>query len=262
MRKNLAKTRLLAKQPVVNGWLTIPSSFSAEVMAHAGFDSLTIDMQHGMMDYQVALTMLQALSTTAVTPLVRVPWNEPGIIMKLLDAGSYGIICPMVSSREECERFVGACRYPPAGYRSYGPTRANLYAGADYAQHANEAVLTLAMIETRGALDNLEAIVSVPGLDGIYIGPADLSQALGGPPGADWREGPVPETIARILAVAKRHGRIAGIHNASPEYAKAMLARGFDFVTIASDTQYLSTYAKQVVQAVKGGAEAHTGGPY
>jgi 4-hydroxy-2-oxoheptanedioate aldolase len=263
MRSNLIKDKMLAGQPVVNGWLTIPSSVSAEVMAHAGFDSLTVDMQHGLMNYDVALTMLQAVSTTTVTPLTRVPWNEPGIIMKMLDAGSYGIICPMVSSREECERFVGACRYPPAGYRSYGPTRAAIYAGSDYAASANDTVLTFAMIETKGAMDNLDAIMSVPGLDGIYVGPADLSQALGGPPGADWQDGPVPEALERILAAANRHGLFAGIHNGSPSYAKTMTQKGFDFVTIASDLQYLNVYARQVVQAVKGDrSETQASGPY
>jgi 4-hydroxy-2-oxoheptanedioate aldolase len=263
MRANLIKDKMTQGQAVVNGWLTIPSSISAEVMAHAGFDSLTVDMQHGLMHYDVALTMLQAVSTTRVTPLARVPWNEPGIIMKMLDAGCYGIICPMISSREECERFVGACRYPPAGYRSYGPTRASIYGGSDYAANANDTVLTLAMIETKGAMDNLDAIMSVPGLDGIYVGPADLSQALGGPPGADWQDGPVPAALEEILATAKRHGLFAGIHNGSSSYSKAMIEKGFDFVTIASDLQYLNTFARQAVQAVKGDeGETQSSGPY
>ena len=148
-------------------------------MAHAGFDSLTVDMQHGLSHFESAVPMFQAISTTDTVPLARVPWNEPGIIMKLLDAGCYGIICPMINSADEAAAFVGACRYPPHGYRSYGPTRAALYAGADYAAHANEEVLTLAMIETKAGLENLEAIVQTPGLDAVYVGPADLSQSLG-----------------------------------------------------------------------------------
>lgn len=263
MRTNAIKTKMMQGQAVVNGWLTIPSGVSAEVMAHAGFDSLTVDMQHGLMHYDTALTMLQAVSTTSVTPLARVPWNEPGIIMKMLDAGCYGIICPMISSREECEQFVGACRYPPAGYRSYGPTRANIYAGSDYAANANDTVLTFAMIETAGAMANLDAIMSVPGLDGIYVGPADLSQALGGPPGADWQDGPVPAALDEILSTAKRYSLFAGIHCGSAAYSTLMIKKGFDFVTIASDLQYLNTYARQVVEEIKGeSSEAQTKGPY
>ncbi|MCH7735699.1 MAG: hypothetical protein IH961_10865 [Chloroflexi bacterium] len=153
----------------INGWLGIPSSYSAEVMAHQGWDSLVVDLQHGVVDYQTAVTMLQAVSTTDVVPMARVPWLEPGIIMKMLDAGCYGIICPMVNTRAEAEAFVGACRYAPDGYRSYGPVRATLYAGADYQANANATVLALAMIETAKALENLDEIVSVPGLDGVYI---------------------------------------------------------------------------------------------
>ena len=132
MRTNKLKTLWQEGKTVVNAWVTIPSAWSAEVMAHAGFDSLTIDMQHGLADYATALAMLQAVSTTDVVPLARVPWNDPAIIMRLLDAGAYGIICPMVNTRAEAEAFVGACRYAPRGYRSYGPTRAVVYAGADY----------------------------------------------------------------------------------------------------------------------------------
>ncbi len=110
MRANRLKEIWAKGDAVVNGWLSIPSAFSAEVMSHQGFDSLTIDMQHGVVDYQAALSMLAAISTTDTVPLVRVPCLEPGIIMKMLDAGCYGIICPMVNSAEEAQRFVGACR--------------------------------------------------------------------------------------------------------------------------------------------------------
>ena len=154
-------------------------------MAHAGFDWLCIDMQHGSIDYQVALSMLQAISTTDTVPIVRVPWNEPGIIMKTLDAGAYGVIVPMVNSRAEAEAAVAACRYAPQGNRSYGPGRAVLYAGPDYFANANETVLCICMIETREAIERAEEIISTPGLDAIYIGPSDLSVSLGLPPASD-----------------------------------------------------------------------------
>jgi 4-hydroxy-2-oxoheptanedioate aldolase len=153
MRPNNIRTVWNAGQCVVNGWLAIPSAFSAEVMAHCGWDSLCIDIQHGMVDYQTATTMMQAISTTAVTPIVRVPWNDPAIIMKCLDAGAYGIVCPMINSGEDALRFAGACRYPPMGYRSLGPIRAQLYGGSDYAAKANEEIVALAMIETMPGLE-------------------------------------------------------------------------------------------------------------
>lgn len=246
---NSAKERLKDGKPVLNGWLHIPSSLTAEAMAHAGFDTLTLDLQHGPFGFEAVLPMLQAISSTATAPLARVPWNEPGIIMKLLDAGCYGLICPMVSTRAECEAFVGACRYPPLGYRSFGPTRVRLQAGDGYAGRANDEILTFAMIETAEALANLDDIMSVPGLDAVYVGPADLSQALGGPPGADWDEGPVVEALGRILEAAERHGLVAGVHTMSAAYAKRMLSLGYRFVTVQSDLTFLLAGAKATVAA-------------
>ena len=143
MRENRIRSLWARDEAVVNGWLAIPNSFSAETMAHAGWDLLTLDMQHGVVDYQSAVAMLTAISTTQTMPVVRVPWLDPGIIMKMLDAGAYAIICPMVSTRADAEKLVTAMRYPPQGSRSFGPIRASLYAGADYAKHANDLVVAL-----------------------------------------------------------------------------------------------------------------------
>jgi 4-hydroxy-2-oxoheptanedioate aldolase len=181
MRRNRLRQIWSEGKPVLNGWCSIGSAFSAEAMAHQGWDALTLDGQHGLIGYSEMVAMLQAISTTDVVPIVRVSWNAPGEIMKALDAGAYGIICPMISTRAECEAFVGACRYPPAGYRSFGPLRASIYGGADYASESNGEILTLAMIETAEGLENVEEIAATPGLDGIYIGPSDLSLATGGP---------------------------------------------------------------------------------
>ena len=166
-------------------------------------------MQHGVIDYQVAVTMLLALSTGDCTPIVRVPWNEPGIIGKMLDAGAMGIIIPMVNSVDEARAAVAACRYAPVGARSYGPTRAAIYAGADYFAHANEQVACIPMIETKRALDDLDAILAVPGIDAVYVGPADLSITLGLPPRMD-NGGAFEEarlTIAEACAAARHHPR-------------------------------------------------------
>src|SRR5439155_4758953 len=170
-RENRIRQIWAEGEAVVNSWLGIPAGFSAEVMAHAGWDSLVVDMQHGMIDYSMMVPMLQGISTTGTVPLVRVPWNDPAHIQKALDAGAYGIICPMINNRAEAEKFVGSMRYAPLGYRSSGPIRAALYGGADYHMKANDIVVALGMIETREAMENLDEILSVKGLDAIYIGP-------------------------------------------------------------------------------------------
>ena len=253
MRKNKAKELMKAGKPVVNGWLSAPSSVTAEVMAHQGFDSLTIDLQHGLTDYSSALPMLQAISSTDVTPLARVNWNEPGQIMKILDAGSYGVICPMVSNKQDAERFVQACMYPPNGYRSFGPVRGLIYGGSDYAKHADQEMLKFAMIETKESLDKLDEIMSVKGIDGIYIGPADLSLAIGEEPGFDKQENTKAYSqILRILEHAKKNKIFAGIHNGTPEYALKMIDKGFNFVTIGADQRAMSAGAKAIVEKMKG----------
>lgn len=260
MREN--RLRQVWKQggAIVNGWLAIPTGFSAETMAHQGWDSLTIDMQHGVIDYQAAVNMLTAISTTQTVPVVRVPWLEPGILMKMLDAGAYALICPMVNTREDAERLVAATHYPPMGNRSMGPIRATLYGGADYQPRANETVVVFAMIETRQALDNLDAILSVPGLDAVYIGPADLSLALGCTPQFDDVEPPVAQAIDHILARAKAHGVVAGIHNGSPEAALKRIAKGFQFVTIASDARLMAAGSQQVLAKMRQAKPAASGG--
>ena len=243
-------------EQIINGWLQIPSSFSAEVMSHQGWDSLTIDMQHGVIDYPSALQMLQAISTTDVTPLARVNWNEPGQIMKILDAGCYGIICPMVSNKSEAERFVQACLYPPKGYRSYGPIRGLIYGGSDYGDHANNEILKLAMIETKEAIDKLDEIMITPGLDGIYIGPADLSLALGEKPSFDKPENSgTYKEILNILEHAKKNNIFAGIHNMTPEYAQKMIEKGFQLVTVGSEQRFMTAGAKDAVEKLKGKAK-------
>ena len=253
MRKNKVKQMMKDGKPVINGWCAIPSTASAEAMAHQGWDSLTVDMQHGLVDYSNALPMMQTISTTDVTPLARVNWNEPGQIMKILDAGCYGIICPMVSNRKEAENFIQACQYPPKGYRSYGPIRANIYSGSDYAKFADVEILKLAMIETKEALEKLNEILDTPNLDGIYIGPADLSLALGEEPGFDKAENTKAyKTIMKILDEAKKRNLLAGLHNGSADYALKMIDKGFNLVTVGSDSRYIGSGAKSDLEKLKG----------
>ena len=254
MRSNPLRQAWAEDRRTANGWLSIPSSFAAEVMAHQGWDSLTIDLQHGVVDYQTAVGMLQAVSTTAVVPMVRVPWLDPGIVMKMLDAGSYGVICPMINNRDEAETFVRACRYPPRGNRSMGPIRATLYAGDDYARHANATVLAIAMIETASALDDLDAILATPGLDGVYVGPSDLAAALGCQPVLDPVEPKVVAAVEHVLTTAKKAGLCAGIHTGAPAYARRMHELGFDFISLASDSRLLALKCQESLAEIRGTA--------
>ena len=251
MRENTLKKIWAQGRAAVSGWLSIPSAFSAEVMAHQGFDALVIDMQHGVVDYQAAAGMLAAISTTPAVPLARVPWNDPAPVMKILDAGAYGIICPMINSRAEAEALVRTCKYPPRGHRSFGPVRASIYAGADYVDHANDQLLVLPMIETAEALKNLDEILSTPGVDGAYVGPSDLSMSLGCKPRLDQTDPPVVEAQQKIVAACKRHGVVAGIHNATSGYALKMIEAGYQFVVLASDSRFIAARAAEEVSAVR-----------
>lgn len=259
MRKNTIKEIWARGGAVLNGWCSIPSSFSAEIMAHQGFDSITIDMQHGLVDYQVATTMLQAISTTAVIPLTRVPWNDPGFLMKVLDAGSYGVICPMINTPEDAQALVRACKYPPTGFRSFGPIRAKYYGGGgthgggDYHHFANDETLVIPQIETREAIKNLDAILEVPGISAIYIGPSDLAMALGSEPRKGQSDPAVVEARQHILATAKRHGIPAGIHTNSTDVAVKMIKEGFQLTSLQSDDRFLMARAQEEVTAVRKG---------
>ncbi len=253
MRENRLRTLWQTQQVAINGWLAVPSAFSAEVMAHQGWDTLTIDLQHGVIDYAAMVTMLQAISTTATVPIVRVPWLEPGIVMKSLDAGAYGVICPMVNTREDAQRLVAYTHYAPRGTRSFGPIRATLYGGADYAQKANDTIVAFAMIETAQALDNLDAILSVEGLDAVYIGPSDLSLALGCRPVFDDVDPPVAQAIAHILERAQAHGVKAGVHNGVPDVALKRAGMGFNFVTLGSDARILAAGSQQLLGPMRAG---------
>src|SRR5262249_44077578 len=185
VRPNKIKQMWRDGRYVTLGWLSVSHGFAAEVMARQGFDALCVDMQHGTTDMSDVWPMLQAISQTDTVPVVRVPWNDPATIMKALDLGAYGIIVPLINTAEDAAKAVAACRYPPVGMRSSGPVRAVHYGGADYLAKANDEIVVMAMIETKEGLANLDAICATKGLDAVYIGPADLSFALGLPPGPD-----------------------------------------------------------------------------
>jgi 4-hydroxy-2-oxoheptanedioate aldolase len=244
----------------VNGWCAIPSAVTAEIMGRQGFDLMTVDLQHGLIDYQMALTMLQVLQGLPAPVLARVPWNEPGILMKCLDAGFSGVICPMINTADDARRLAAATRYAPLGSRSFGPTRANMVYGAGYAKTANSKVLVLAMIETREALTNLDAILAVEGIDGVYVGPSDLGLSLGYEPTLEPTAPEVLEAINVIVLRAKAAGRIAGVHTGSPAMIRKMLAQGFDFASLLTDVRlFTSAVAAQLAAVHEKAAETVKG---
>jgi 4-hydroxy-2-oxoheptanedioate aldolase len=253
MRKNELRRIFAGGGTALNGWLAIANSYSAELMAHQGFDSVTIDLQHGPVDFQAAVGMLQAISTTAAVPMVRVPHNEPILTLKLLDAGAYGVICPMINSKAEAEALVSSCRYPPRGARSMGPNRAVLYGGADYWQHSNQEVLLFAMIETRAAVQNLAEIVSVDGIDGVYVGPSDLGMSMGKtPPTLDPSDAEVLAAIKQICDVTRKHGKFAGVHTDGAKTAVRRFGEGYQLCTILNDARLMANAASAAVREARG----------
>ncbi len=262
MRENTALEAWRAGRQTVGCWLSLANTFTAESLANLGFDWVCVDLQHGLLDYQDLTHLLPAISTSAATPLVRVPWNEPDHIGKALDAGAYGVIVPMVNNRAEAERAVSACRYPPEGVRSFGPIRAALYGGRGYAAGANEQIACIVMIETREGLENLEAIVTTPGVDAVYIGPADLALALGLPPVGDNDHPDHAAAVGRILEACRRAGIGAGIHTSSLAYARRYLEQGFNLVTLGSDAGFMMRAAAADLAAVRQGLDEREGTGY
>jgi 4-hydroxy-2-oxoheptanedioate aldolase len=245
MRPNKIKQLWKEGKTVTMGWLSIADTFSAEVMARQGFDSLCIDLQHGMTELGTLLPMIQAVSQTETSVVVRVPANDPAIIMKVLDLGASSVIVPMISSAEEAARAVSACRYPPIGTRSSGPTRAVHYSGADYLSKANDEVLVIGMVETKEGLENLDAICATPGMDAIYIGPSDLAFALGMQPKQDNTDPVHMATCHKIRDAAHKYGKKACMHCASGAFAAGALDRGFDLVMLTSDITCLVSGIKK-----------------
>ncbi len=237
----------------INGWLAIPNGFSAEVMAQAGWDSVTVDLQHGVQDYLSMVTCFQAMQSHPVLPMVRVPWNEPGIVGKVLDAGAYGVICPMINTADEARQFISYCKYPPRGARSNGPIRAGIYGEAgSYQTTANDDILCLPMIETKQAVDNLDSILDVEGVDAIYIGPSDLGFSYGLVPKLDREEPEIMAIYDRFLKETSKRGQKACVHCGDPAYAKRMIAMGFALVTIGNDSGLMLTAARHAIKAARG----------
>ena len=246
---NSVKRRLKAGEATAGAWLQLCSSIAAEIMADAGFDWLLIDMEHGHGDYQTLLAQLQATEGSGTVPLVRVQANDFAVIKRVLDLGAYGVMIPWVSGRKECEAAVRACKYPPEGIRGMaGSHRAAGFGrfGAEYWKRANREILVIVQIETVEALRDVDAMLAVPGLDVAFVGPTDLSAALGHV--GDPRHPDVVEAIATIERAAKKASVALGTISRSWDEAKALYARGYQMVTLASDAALVTQHAAAIVK--------------
>jgi 4-hydroxy-2-oxoheptanedioate aldolase len=239
------RDRWRSGEATVGAWCTIPSTWTAEVAARSGHDFVVVDTQHGLIGYDVMLPMLQAISTTGVPSLVRVPWNEPGTIMKALDAGAGGVIVPMINSVAEAEAVVGACRYPPAGFRSMGPTRARVV-DSDWRQP-----LCIVMVETVQAVEIVDDILSVAGIDAVFVGPNDLAVSAGLDSGYEGRDPGHRRMIERIAESAREHHVTAGIMCGTPEVAKQWHDVGYQMLALDADTRLLTTASAQIAERTK-----------
>jgi len=253
--------RLESGETVLGGWLHLPGGVGAEAMGLAGYDALTVDLQHGLIGEGGLVPTLQAIAATPAAPLVRVSALNPPEIMRALDAGAVGIICPMIDTPEQARALVHACRYPPHGGRSYGPTRARLLYGEDYLERAERQLLILAMIETALALENLEAILETPGLGGVFVGPGDLSLSLTGRASLDFSGGVVRAAVERVALEATRRGRVAGIFTQGGALARLALSLGYRLIVAGSDLALLTGAARAVVGELRGEAARAPGTP-
>ena len=249
MIENKLKQMWAADTPTINGWCSVGNPFTAEIMAAQAYDSITIDVQHGALDYSEVLPMMQAMRASGVTILARAPWLDAASIMKLLDAGAMGIICPMINTAAEAAEFASYMRYPPHGQRSFGPTRAG-FAMPGYNTQINDQVLSFAMIETADGMANLDAIAATPGIDGLYVGPGDLSLGMTNgalPPGLDREEPEMIEAIKRIAQACRDHGKIAALHCGTSDYAARGIDWGYNMTTVASDARLMAAAASDSI---------------
>jgi 4-hydroxy-2-oxoheptanedioate aldolase len=234
---NPLREKWRAGEPTWGAWLALPNSWVAESISRLGFDYVCIDLQHGMIDYPDATELVLAIHAGGSVPVVRVPSNDLAAINRMLDAGARGIIVPLVETLADVESAAAACRYPPAGRRSYGPNRAALHSPGPYFETANDDVLCIPMIETRAALEGVEKLAAVPGVDALYVGPNDLSLALGLPPGPDSPD-PYQSAYRRIARACREAGIAAGIH-ANAALAAKHRESDYRMITVSTDASAL-----------------------
>jgi 4-hydroxy-2-oxoheptanedioate aldolase len=254
VRPNTVKRLLQEGKPAVGTWLGLGSTLAAEWLAHLGFDWLNIEQEHGAIDITLTQGLLQAISTTDVIPLIRIPWKSPDYCKRALDAGAYGLFVPNINTREEAELMVKAMKYPPQGIRGLGGSRRTLYGGADYTKHANDEIMVILMIESAEGVRNAEDILSVPGVDACFVGPNDLAISLGLDPTLDPKFPEYEEAIAKILSACKKYGVAPGMHTPSAERCADRVEQGWLLNAISSDGGFM---AQAATATVKGFRDRH-----
>jgi 4-hydroxy-2-oxoheptanedioate aldolase len=249
-------TRLRAGDTIHSGWCGLPYPIVAETIGRDGFPAVTLDSQHGLWDLNAILATVAAVRQGGAAPIVRVPVGDFAMVSRVLDFGAEGIIAPMINTEADARAFAAAAKYPPVGERSWGPHRATTLAGLSdqsiYLREANDHVVTLAMIETRTALKNLDAIVATPGIDGVFLGPSDLSIALSDGRQVDPMSKDVDNEIDRIVAAAQKAKKIPGAYCHTADRAVALAKRGFRFLAVTSDLAFLRAGAAAALKTIKG----------
>ena len=252
------RQRWAAGEETLGAWLTLANTHSAEAIASMGFAFVCVDTQHGLIDHAAAMGMAQAIDLAGGHPIARVPWNEPGIIGRTLDAGFHGVVVPMVNDATAAAAVVDAVRYAPAGSRSWGPN-GSLLRNADYRSWATDNVAVIPMIETVEAIENLDEIVSTPGVDAVYVGPADLGITMGlGPTGSDGNE-QFDSALAAVVEACRRHNVVPGIH-ATAALAARRREQGFRMITVSNDLLAIKSTMPADLSTASGAASAGDGG--
>ena len=251
MRKNVVKEKLQRGEPSIGTWVSTGNPLVAEVLAHTGFDWLTVDMEHNAIDLENLLACFYAITTTDTVPFVRVPWNDPQILKRVLDIGAYGVVVPNIKTPEEAEMAVQACRYAPEGFRGVGSLRGRLYGGPDYYEKANEEIAVVLMIEDVEGVRRIAEICNVPGVDALFIGPADLASSLGVPIGYDNPHPDHKAAVRQVLETGKRFNIPVGIHCADADEVNRRIEEGFLWMPIVSDARFLAAAAQSALEQVR-----------
>jgi 4-hydroxy-2-oxoheptanedioate aldolase len=236
--------------PTLGAWCSIPSSYTAEIVA-ASFDWVCIDMQHGLAGQETMVTMLQSLAITRTPAFVRVSWNHPGEIMRALDAGAQGVIVPMIGSATDAQAAVGACRYAPDGYRSWGPSRNALYAWRLDPAEINRQVICTVMVETTDAIESIDEILEVPGIDAVFIGPSDLAVSMGIEPAHAFENADHGKLVGQVLAACHKRGIVAGMFCGGAQQAIRWRDAGFNMLALQTDARLLRAAAEAMVRSVR-----------
>jgi 4-hydroxy-2-oxoheptanedioate aldolase len=248
--------RLAAGETVYTGWCALPAPIVAASIAREGFNTVTIDQQHGLWDTAATAVAIASIRAAGSAPVVRIPLGAFAVASRSLDFGAEGIIAPMINTVADAKAFVGATKFPPLGERSWGPARAMTLTGISdmkaYLRDANENIVTLAMIETKTAMANIDAIAAVPGIDVLFVGPSDLSIGLTDGAELDPHSPTVEAALDKIVAACRKAGKVAGLYCINAERAVACAKRGIRFLAVGSDLGFLRAGTAAQIKVLKG----------